>query len=145
MNYKRNRIEIAPRALLLAAGVVLTVVLISVMVSQFKSAEEMINVSSAVINEKTQDLKDSELTGIDGLEVNGSDVVNVCRKQLGNGINVTLKNGSKSVTYSDSSDISKLKDYESGEYVKPSTKWKCRLVKNKNGIITEIIFTKKGD
>ena len=70
MNYKRNRIEIAPRALLLAAGVVLTVVLISVMVSQFKSAEEMINVSSTVISEKTQDLKDSELTGIDGLEVN---------------------------------------------------------------------------
>ena len=47
---KRNCIEIAPRALLLAAGVVLTVVLISLMISQFKSAQEMVNISSEMIS-----------------------------------------------------------------------------------------------
>ena len=145
MNIKRNRIEIAPRALLLAAGVVLTVVLISLMLTQFKSAEDMVNISSSLINEKTEELKYADLIEIDGMEVNGSDVVNICRKHLDKGIKITLKNGEKSKTYSEKSQISKLKDYESTEYVKPSTKWKCGVVTNKNGIISEIIFTRKGE
>ena len=140
---KRNCIEIAPRALLLAAGVVLTVVLISIMITQFKSAEEMVNISSDMISERTEELKTGEIMDLDGMEVNGADVVNVCKRELGKGLSITLKNGSNSKTYSDTESLSRLKDYESSEYVKPSTLWKCKVVKNKNGIITEILFTRK--
>ena len=96
---KRNCIEIAPRALLLAAGVVLTVVLISVMINQFNSAQEMVNISSNMINERTENLKNGEILDMDGMEVSGSDVLNVCKKELGKGLNITLKNGSDSITY----------------------------------------------
>ena len=145
MEFKRNRIEIAPRALLLAAGVVLTVVLISVMIVQFKSAQSMVNISNEMISERTEELKNSELEEIDGTLVSGSDVINVCKKQLKNGITITLKNGSVTKSYTGEDDIYKLKDYDSPEYVKPSTKWKCRVDVNRNGIVTEIIFTRKGD
>lgn len=141
----RNCIEIAPRALLLAAGVVLTVVLISVMINQFESAQEMVNISSEMINERTENLKNGDILDMDGMEVSGSDVLNVCKKELGKGLNITLKNGSASITYSEESSLTKLRDYESSEYIKPSTRWKCNVVKNKNGILTEIIFTRKGD
>ena len=142
---KRNCIEIAPRALLLAAGVVLTVVLISVMINQFNSAQEMVNISSNMINERTENLKNGEILDMDGLEVSGSDVLNVCKKELGKGLNITLKNGSDSITYYEESSLAKLRDYESSEYIKPSTRWKCKVVKNKNGILTDIMFTRKGD
>ena len=142
---QRNCIEIAPRALLLAAGVVLTVVLISLMITQFKSAQEMVNISSEMISERTESMKNGELEEMDGMEVSGSDVINVCKKYLGKGIDITLKNGDNSKKYSDEVSLSKLKDYECSEYVKPSTKWKCKTVKNKNGILTDIIFTRKDD
>ena len=139
----RNCIEIAPRALLLAATVILTVVLISVMVMQFKASKEMMNVTSEQISERTEEIRNGELLELDGMVVDGADVLNVCKKQLGKGMKVTLKNGSVSKTYSDASDVAKLRDYESTEYIKPFTTWKCSVLKNKNGIITEIIFNKK--
>lgn len=141
----RNCIEIAPRALLLAAGVILTVVLISLMIAQFNSAREMANISSEMISERTENLKNGEILDMDGMEVSGSDVLNVCKKELGKGLNITLKNGSESITYFEEASLSKLRDYESGEYIKPSTRWKCKVLRNKNGILTEIIFTRKGD
>jgi len=139
----RNSIEIAPRALLLAAGVILTVLMISIMVNQFKSANEMVNISSEMISDRATELKYSELYSMDGMEVYGSDVVNLCKKELGKGINITLKKGINTVTYTDEAAITKLRDYESNEYVKPSTRWKCSVVKNKNGIVTDVIFTRK--
>ena len=141
--HSRNCLEIAPRALLLAAAVILTVVLISVMVAQFKSAQEMVNVSSELISQRTDDIRNSEILELDGMEVRGSDVLNVCKRELGEGIKITLKNGGTSKTYTDSASIDSLRDYESSEYVKPLSSWKCNVLRNKNGIITEVIFTKK--
>ena len=46
-------------------------------------------------------------------------------------------------TYKDYDSILVLMDSEKSEFVNPVSKWTCRVIRNKNGIITEIIFTKK--
>ena len=56
---KRNRFEIAPQALLLAAGVILSVVLISIMVMQFEQAKNMSDVVSGKMIEDTERLRNS--------------------------------------------------------------------------------------
>ena len=139
----RNCVEIAPRALLLAAGIILTVLLISVMVTEFKSAKDMMNVSSEMISERTEELRNGELLSLDGTVVYGSDVVNICRKEIEKGIKITLKKDSGSTVYTDAGSLSKLRDYEDAEYIKPFTRWKCNITKNNNGIITDIVFTQK--
>ena len=138
---KRNCIEIAPRALLLAAGIILTVLLISVMMTQFKSAQDMMNVSGRMINKQTENIKYGELLSLDGSAVYGADVVNISQKQTDNGIKITLKKDSGTVSYTDPKSVSKMRDFEDPAYVKPFTRWKCSIQKNENGLITDIVFT----
>ena len=147
----RNSVEIAPRALLLAVTVIISVLLVSLMIAQFKSAEEIANISSESMNRRAEEIRDEDIMQYDGLTVSGADVVNFCRKNLEDYYNgeeapfkIILKGVSgNSRTYKDYDSILVLMDSEKSEFVNPVSKWTCRVIRNKNGIITEIIFTKK--
>ena len=144
-------IEIAPRALLLAVSVLLSVLLVSLMISQFISAREMANISSEYISDRTEEIKNSEIVKLDGLTVSGADVVNFCIKNLENtysgeeaDFTIVLKGTSgNSRTYKNYEAALKLKSPENSEYVNPVSKWICHVKRNKNGIITDVEFTKK--
>ena len=148
---KRNCLEIAPRALLLAVAVILTVLIVSLMVSQFKSAQEMSNASMEVISRRTDEIRNNEITQYDGLTVSGADVVNFLKRNLMDAVGgdesdlkITLKGGSgNSRTYRTYEAAVGLSDMDDDEYVNPVTKWKCSVIRNKNGIITEVIFKRK--
>ena len=149
--YRINTVEIAPRALLLATSVILSVILVSLMIAEFNSAREMANISSDIMSDRTEEIRDSDVMQFDGLTVSGSDVVNFCMKQFKDTFSgeeaefkITLKSSSgNSRTYKDYESVLRLKDSEESEYVNPISKWKCRVNRNKNGIITEVLFTKK--
>ena len=147
---KLCRIEIAPRALLMAAAVMLSVLLISIMISQYNSAREVVNSSSDIMSRKAEEIRDSDIMQYDGLTVNGEDVINFMKKNLGEDselygqLKVTLKGVSgNTMSYSDTEPLSSLTDPENEKYVRPFSKWKCSVKKNKNGIITEVVFSKK--
>lgn len=151
MTHRSCAIEIAPRALLLAVSVLLSVLLVSLMISQFISAREMANISSEYISDRTEEIKNSDIVKLDGLTVSGADVVNFCLKNLENtysgeeaDIKIVLNGTSgNSRTYKNYEAALKLRDPENSEYVNPVTKWICHVKRNKNGIITEVEFTKK--
>ena len=73
---KRNRLDIAPQALLLAAGVILSVVLISIMVTQFEQARQMSDIVTGNMLSTAETLKNSSITQYDGLRVSGAEVRN---------------------------------------------------------------------
>ena len=77
-----NRIEIAPRALLMAAAVMLSVLLVSIMISQYNSAREVVNSSSDVMSRKAEEIRNSDIMQYDGLTVNGEDVINFIKKKI---------------------------------------------------------------
>ena len=150
IQYSRSCIEIAPRALLMAAAVILSVLLVSIMISQFNSAQGMVNSSSEVISKRTMEIRNSEIMQYDGLTVTGEEVINFMKKNLdvyGSGeapFSITLKGTSgHSESYSEYSALNALTDPESEKYIKPFSKWRCMVKKNKNDIITEVIFSKK--
>ena len=148
--YERSCIEIAPRALLMAAAVILSVLLVSIMISQFNSAQGMVNSSSEVISKRTMEIRNSEIMQYDGLTVTGEEVINFMKKNFdgyGSGeapFSITLKGTSGHLeSYSEYSALNALTDPESEKYIKPFSKWRCTVKKNKNDIITEVIFSKK--
>lgn len=147
---KRNRIEIAPRALLMAAAVMLSVILISIMISQYNSAREVVNSSSEVMSNKAEEIRNSDIMQYDGMTVTGEDVISFIKKNLSEGaemqgqITVTLTGVSgTSWSFTDTSALGSLMDHEDEKYIRPFSKWICIVKKNKNGIITEVIFRKK--
>lgn len=146
---QRNCFDVAPQALLLAAGVVLSVVLISIMIARFKDAQKLSDVAGNQLVSKTQEILENEIMQYDGLTCKGADVVNFYKKHLGefqageSGLfSIEIKWAGGSYTYSDGSYIDRLRDSESSHYIKPGSQFKCKIVKNKNGIITQVIFTK---
>ena len=140
---ERNRIEIAPRALLLAVAVILSVLLVSIMLSQFKSAREMANISSEAMNKRTEELINEDILKYDGLTVSGADLINFCKRNIDE-VNITLKGASGYTRLLENHDtIATLTDPDESEFVNPVSKWKCSVERNKNGIILGVIFTKK--
>ena len=152
--YVRNRVDIAPQALLMAAGVILSIVLISVMVAQMNSAGEMSNLVSNDIAEKVDDIRNSSIMQYDGLTVNGADVVNFYKKQFDDypagtrapfiiEIDHSNDGSENGIQYTDGSNSGNMRDSASSQYVKPSSLWKCTVHKNKNGIITKVSFVRQ--
>lgn len=145
--------DIAPQALILAAGVVLSVVLVSIMVTQFRQAEGMSSLVSNEIVSKTSEIMENEIMQYDGLTVKGADVVNFYKKHLGEyqsgeqaDFTVVISHsaeGGGSYSYSNGTAVSLLRDSGSEQYVKPTSQYRCTVEKNKNGIITKVVFSVK--
>lgn len=144
-----NHMEIAPQALILAAGVVLSVVLISIMISQFRDAQNMSNAVGNQIVSKTQEIMENDIMQYDGLTVKGVDVINFYKKNLGEYVSgstapfvMTVAWAGGTFSYTDGTMLDKIRDEGSSHYIKPVSQWKCKVQRNKNGIITEVKFTK---
>ena len=142
---KRNRFEIAPQALLLAAGVILSVVLISIMVMQFEQARTMSDAVSGKMIEDTERLRNSGVMQYDGLRVSGAEVRNFYKLYLTasgpKGFEkLIIKNSGAEKSYTRSGCFSELTDAAGGGYVAPTDIYLCTVEQNANGIITNVII-----
>ncbi len=142
---RRNSFDIAPQALLLAAGVILSVVLISIMVVQFEQARKMSDVVSGKMIEDTERLRNSGITQYDGLRVSGAEVRNFYKLYLTSAgpkgfEKLTVKSGDTEKSYTRSGSFSELTDSSGSGYVAPTDVYLCTVEQNANGIITNVIF-----
>lgn len=148
---KRGMIEIAPQALILAAAVVITMVIIALGINQLSKAKDVNSAITESTNNMVNDLRNNEVAQYDGLTVSGADVINFFKKNYGTTATakceytITIGNGtatttypSGSLTYKDLSDTSK-----SATYVRPTDKYECDVSYNANDVLTNIKFTKK--
>ena len=143
----RNRFEIAPQALIMSAGVIMSIILISIMVSQFENAR---NISSAVTRKMSStaaDIADSDILQYDGITLTGADVRNFYRRYFrssGPDIDqMSVINGNRSVRYTESGYYSQMTDPGSINYIKPDDLYKCSVEVNGNGMITNVDFIKQ--
>lgn len=150
----RNNIDVAPQALLMAAGVILSVVIISIMVGQLRAADEMANVVENNISDQVDAIRNGSIMQYDGLIVNGADIVNFYKRNFDDYpigttapfvIEIDHSNDGKSngYEYTNSAFSGDMRDSTSQHYIKPSSQWKCNVVKNKNGIIVRVRFVKQ--
>lgn len=142
---QRNRIDIAPQALMMAAGVIVSVVLISIMVNQLDTAKTMARTVGQSISRATKQLSLSEIMQYDGMKVSGAEVRNFykmhLRKRAAEGPEcMTIDNSFSRETYDDPLQYGKLTNEREYTYVDPLDVYKCTVCQNDNGIITEVIF-----
>lgn len=140
---RRNRLDIAPQALLLSVGVILSVILISIMVIQFEQARKLADAVSENMLAVTEEISNSDVMRLDGEKVTGADVRNFCKRYLLRSEGperVAVVKGAASVFYSEYEECSDMKDATSPNYVDPTDLYICEVSRNANGVITEVKF-----
>ncbi|MBT2763089.1 ABC transporter permease [Paenibacillus sp. ISL-20] len=147
----------ASSALKVAAGIFLTIALITIVVILFISAQEATKTAQNNFSDIQTELSQAAFTVYDGTTISGSQVTNALRKykdkdQFGVFIatgknkagqwygNVLEKDGSIPNPDSRQGNIDFVMDEKSPEYVNPSGKFKATIVKDDSNVIRGIKF-----
>lgn len=134
------------KALLIAASTIITCIIISL---GFMMAREAGAIGNSVVGEfyrYRRVVEERDLMKYDGAVVYGSDVVNLMKKELSetaDGFVVTIKEKKTGYSYTDRSGAEKAEDIEHAEYIVPTSEYTGKVIRNENGVITEILFVKK--
>lgn len=134
------------KALLIAASTIITCIIISL---GFMMAREAGAIGNSVVGEfyrYRRVVEERDLMKYDGAVVYGSDVVNLMKKELSetaDGFVVTVKEKKTGYSYTDRSGAEKAEDIEHAEYIVPTSEYTGKVIRNENGVITEILFVKK--
>jgi hypothetical protein len=143
----RRPTENGLKALLLAASVFITCVLLSIGFIYLREAKNISFASASNLSELAVELTESDLTMYDGLEVTGSDVVNFIKKNLGSytsaqtsPVYVYVETESSSNTYYNESDLNHIQNFTHEKYIKPISKFIGEIVRDENDVIIGLKF-----
>lgn len=138
------------KGILIGAGIVLTCIVVSI---GFRVSRASITVSSNHSNKLdrlSSDINESDLTMYDGLEVNGSDVVNLIKKLLGDytsgekaPVSVQVITSKSDSTYINGVAMENISNFTDNKYISPIAIFDCKVVRNKNKVIVTLKFTQK--
>ncbi|MCM3039222.1 ABC transporter permease [Paenibacillus motobuensis] len=152
----------ASSALKVAAGIFLTIALITIVVVLFVSAQEATKTAQNNFSDIQTELSQASFTVYDDTMVSGSQVTNALRKfkerdqfgiqvltgknrqgeWYGNTLNITGNaDDFGSVINRSNADISNSWNEKLNEYVNPSGKFKARVVKDNSNVVRGLIFT----
>ena len=135
---------------LIAAGVIITAGLIFL---GFRMADMGTATANHVMGRFTsfmRDIEENEMMQFDGVTVAGSDVVNFMRKYLSQrtneteeGMTVTVVKGATSISYQKYEEIKEIYNFSHASYIDPTVLFKGSVIKNENGVITEVKFEQR--
>lgn len=150
------------KGLMLAAGIIITCIIISLGFFIAREASDTANTGAGQITELTAEFSDASLTMYDGTSVSGSEVLNVLRKYEGEEIGILVKNLSTkssgtfynySINFDKDSSTqgelgssvsNKYADARSAKnanvYINPTGKFLGSVVRNTNGTIIGLVF-----
>lgn len=154
----------ASSALKVAAGIFLTIALITIVVILFVSAQEATKTAQNNFSDIQTELSQASFTVYDDTTVSGSQVTNALRKfkdrdefgiQIKTGkngtgqwygdilrINGTLTNEEYgSVSGTSLADIGNTWNEKLNEYVNPSGKFKAKVIKDNSNVVRGLVFT----
>lgn len=154
----------ASTALKVAAGIFLTIALITIVVILFISAQEATKTAQNNFADIQTELSQASFTVYDGTTISGSQVTNALRKFQGKdqfGIQIKTGKNTNGQWYGNqlntavSSDqygavigsgntewkITNTLNEKENEYVNPSGKFKAEIVKDKSNVVRGVLFT----
>ena len=133
--------------MLLSAGVIMSVILISIMVTQFEKAKDLSGTVSRKLLSDTEMIAQSDILQYDGMTVTGADVKNFYRRYITASdpevLMLSIDNGRTRINYDSPGHIAEMSDPSGYAYISPADTYVGSVVENKNGIITGVVFTKK--
>lgn len=133
------------KALLIAASTIITCIIVGLGFTMAREAKQIGNYVVEELHHYRSTVEERDLMKYDGVVVYGSDVVNLMKKELSeteNGFEVTICDGGKKYSYKSSAEAENAQDTERAEYIRPTSKYTGKVVRNKNEVIVEIVFTR---
>ena len=138
------------KGLILAAGVAITCLVISLGFHASGEAKNITSTSTARLSEFSTELKESNLTSYDELVLTGSDVVNFIKKHLDgyssiedSPLCIYIKTSKAENTYSNSSNIVNIKNFTHDQYISPLAKFIGEVIRDENDVIYLMKFIQK--
>ena len=141
------------KGLILAAGTIITCVVISLGFFIAREAKDTASNGANQINKLNSEFVESDKVIYDGATVSGSEVVNVIKKFKNDKIGILVKTKKSETFYGYSFDESdgdiltavdskhsEAMDSDSDRYVNPYVNFVGRIIRDKNGVITGIVF-----
>ena len=141
------------KGLILAAGTIITCVVISLGFFISREAKDTASNGAIQINKLNSEFVESEKVIYDGATVSGSEVLNVIKKFCNERIGILVKTNKSSTYYgyvfnettgemTDESDNELLvaTDSDGESYINPYVNFTGRLIRDKNEVITGIVF-----
>lgn len=143
-----------------AAGIVITLAIISIAFIVFNMAKDGTMKGATKIEEMNAQIADSDMTIYDDEEISGSEVVNVVRKfkksYLGiqvktgkntggtwYGYNVALSSDVGTIGAATSSALTSAIDETSNLYINPNGRFMGKVYRDSNGAVAALVFSQK--
>lgn len=139
--------ENAVKAIMIAAGVIITLVVVSFGFMILKQGKLFVNESSNKLSDMSAEMLESEYTQYDGVLSNGSVVSNVVKDKKDE-IKVvvkTKKNTSGEIYNSETTAAELAEMYKAGDndYINPKGKFMGAVTRDANGAVISITFTQE--
>lgn len=140
----------ALKGLMLAAGVILTCVVIGVGFYVAREAKSTAMSSTQRLSEFKKEISENSITKYDDTEVSGSDVVNFAKKMLGTyeadevaPVYVRIETSKHSESYENDTYVKALRDVTNIRYVSPLKLYVSDVIRDDNDVITGVVFVEK--
>ncbi len=144
-----NHLSEATKIMLIAASVIITCIIVWIGFTMVKTSREISDSAFDQLRELNNDLKDSGIMKYDGITVEGSEVINCIRKNLGEydttqtapiyvTVTTTVEN-----TYTNGQYLENLRSFADTKYIKPTATFHGTVKKNTNKVIVGIVFVQQ--
>lgn len=140
----------ATKILIYAASVIITCTLVALGFRASDIAKDISNNATRQIAEIDDDIKDGDIMKYDGNKVNGSEVINFIKRQLGDyfagetsPIYIYVKTSVSENTYTDKSYFANITDFTDTRYIKPTAVFMGQVIKNENKVIIGVSFVQQ--
>lgn len=148
------------KAIIIGAGVVITMIVVTIGFMLMRSGQGVVQTTMGKVDRVSKEMNESEYTMYDGMEVSGSDVINLIRKYKEDYIGIYVKTKKNSgewyihnVTVSGTNEaeiigestkpISDAMDETKDDYVNPTGVFVGSVARDKNGRISALMFEQK--
>lgn len=134
------------KALLLAAATIITCIIVGLGFGMAREAKQIGNYVIEELHRYRTAIEEQDYTKYDGATVYGNDIVNLMKKELvsrRNGMRITVETGGDCHSYTEAEDVDKVQEFGTVYYIVPMEEYVGEVVRNRNDVIEELVFTKK--
>ena len=132
--------SVVQKFLLGAAGLILTISLITLGVQMFEKSKQVADRMAKEQENIAVALEEQGITKYDGYEINGSTAINYIKVVNAAGVDVEVTTSNGTFTVSDDSLYSSLRDMHSDKYINPLMKYRCTVVRDENNNVTKVVL-----
>ena len=136
--------HISKEFLIEAVGLSLLVALIFVGMQMFQRAMKITTLLGKEQEEKIVMLEEYELTKYDGLVIDGMTAISYIKKTVGGyDVPVIVEYGQDVFYITSWEELSMLRDINSELYISPYSTYRCKVIRDENGVVIEVRLVKE--